>query len=130
MLHAAARSPGMPRPSNPIRPANVRPGESTTAVATAEDEVPEVEMDKRRSFDSKEMASRGRIGAAVTASRYDGRALTERARATFLRSFEITVDPDGTLPTEERARRARAAHRAHMLRLARASVIARRRRAA
>jgi hypothetical protein len=40
------------------------------------------------------------------------------ARVGFRRRFELAVDPDGTLDTEERERRATAAMRAHMTRLA------------
>ena len=72
---------------------------------------------------------RGQIGAAVQQSRNDPREYTQAARAGFLRKFEREVDPDGTLSAEERQRRAEAARRAHMLRLAYASAKARRRRA-
>jgi hypothetical protein len=47
------------------------------------------------------------------------------ARAAFKR-FEDQVDPDRTLPDDERLRRAKAAERAHMLALAFKSVKARR----
>jgi hypothetical protein len=77
-------------------------------------------------FDPQEMALRGKIGAAVTHARHDGKELTAPARAAFLARFEQEVDPDGELPTEERQRRAEHARRAHMLRIARLSAIARR----
>jgi hypothetical protein len=49
-----------------------------------------------------------------------------RARAAFLARFEHEVDPDRTLPPDERARRAASALRAHMLDLARRSARSRR----
>lgn len=54
-------------------------------------------------------------------------ARTEPARQTFIESFASQVDPDGTLPPAERARRAEAAHKAHMMRLALRSAQSRRR---
>jgi len=47
------------------------------------------------------------------------------ARETFLKRFEKEVDPDGTLPPEERRQRAEHAKRAYMLRLAKRSAVAR-----
>jgi hypothetical protein len=76
-------------------------------------------------FDSVEMAQRGRIGAHTTLSRHDPHQLTSRAREAFLTTFEKQVDPDGTLPPEERRRRAEHALKAHMTRLARRSALAR-----
>lgn len=76
------------------------------------------------------MALRGRIGGYAKASRYPPPQLTQAARATFLARFERDVDPHGLLPAEERQRRAQAALRAHMARLALMSVEARRKRAA
>jgi hypothetical protein len=72
------------------------------------------------------MALRGRIGAHVTHSRHDSREITAPAREAFLAKFEQEVDPDGSLPHEERRRRAEHARRAHMVRIARLSAIARR----
>ena len=74
------------------------------------------------------MASRGRIGGYVTASRHDTRELTQPARAAFRASFEAQVDPEGILAPEERARRAEAARKAFYVGMARASVAARARR--
>jgi hypothetical protein len=76
--------------------------------------------------DREVMALRGRIGAHVTHSRHDSRELTARAREAFLAKFEREVDPDGALTPEERRRRAEHARRAHMVRIARLSAIARR----
>lgn len=72
-------------------------------------------------------AAAGRIGGLTTASRHDTRALTKPATAAFLARFEREVDPDGLLPVEERHRRALAARKAYMSRLAMRSAQARRR---
>jgi hypothetical protein len=79
-----------------------------------------------RRFDPEEMALRGRIGAHVSQSRHDPRILTASARAAFLAKFEREADPDGTLPEEERRRRAEHARKAYFARLALASARARR----
>ena len=78
-------------------------------------------------FDPEEMARRGRIGAHRLHALYDSRELTAPARAAFLARFEREVGPSGTLPEEERRRRAEHARKAHFSRLARLSAIARRR---
>lgn len=49
----------------------------------------------------------------------DPQAATAKARAGFLARFERQVDPDGTMPVEERQRRAEQLMRAHMIDLAR-----------
>lgn len=66
----------------------------------------------------QEAALRGRIGAYVTHATHDPRETTAAARRTFRDSFLEQVDPDRTLPPEERRRRAEALYRAHMARLA------------
>ena len=71
----------------------------------------------------------GRIGGLTTASRHDPRETTAKARATFLASFERKVDPDGSLPPDERVRRATLARKAHFARLALKSAQVRRSRA-
>ena len=63
-------------------------------------------------------ALRGRIGAYVLHSRHDSRETTAPARAAFLRRFEDEVDPERSLPEAERQRRAIAARKAWMARLA------------
>lgn len=75
---------------------------------------------------SQRRAAAGRIGGLVTASRYDVRELTKPATKGFLAKFEREVDPDCRLSAEERARRAHAALRAHMQRLALRSAAVRR----
>jgi hypothetical protein len=71
---------------------------------------------------------RGRLGALVQQSRNDVRETTRAARDASpgsLSHWENQVDPDGILEPAERLRRADAAHRAHMTKLAFASATAR-----
>lgn len=84
---------------------------------------------RERSSDPADLALRGRIGAHLLHARYDSKVLTAPARAAFLASFERAVDPDGSLPADERRRRAAHLRAAHFARLARLSALARRRRA-
>lgn len=79
-----------------------------------------------RTFDSVDMALRGRIGAHRLHATHDPRETTAKARETFLTQFEREVDPDGALSPEERRRRAEHAKKAHFARLARLSAEARR----
>lgn len=58
----------------------------------------------------------------------DRTARTANARKKFLDKFEQEVDPEGTLPPAERAKRAEHKRRAHFQRLALKSAQARRRR--
>jgi len=75
-----------------------------------------------------ERTMRARLAAHVQWSKTpDPTARTAAARRAFLDRFEVEVDPDGTLPPEERHRRAEHARRAHFTRLALASARARRR---
>jgi hypothetical protein len=67
-----------------------------------------------------------RIAAEISWARtHDRTARTRPARETFLKRFEKEVDPDGTLPPEERRQRAEHAKRAYMLQLAKRSAAAR-----
>jgi hypothetical protein len=50
---------------------------------------------------------------------------TAPARAALMAKFEREVDPDGTLPSAERALRAESRRKAHFLELARRSALAR-----
>jgi len=59
----------------------------------------------------------------------DRSARTANARAALMQKFEDQVDPDGTLPPDERARRAEHARKAYFQRLALKSAKARRLRA-
>lgn len=80
------------------------------------------------SLSPEQRSMRASIAANERWSREDPRPAMARARAGWMRSFEHRVDPDLTLSPEERARRAHAAMRAHMGRLALASSRARARR--
>lgn len=67
-----------------------------------------------------------RIAAEVSWARtHDRAARTRPARQAFLNRFEKQVDPDNTLPPEERRQRAEHAKRAYMLQLAKRSAAAR-----
>ena len=79
-------------------------------------------------YDPKEMARRGRIGAYRLRSPHSPKEITKAAREAFMARFEREVDPDGTLSPEERARRAEAARKAYFAQLAHKSAKARRRR--
>ena len=69
---------------------------------------------------------RAQIAANSRWSKEDPKEGTKPARVAFERRLELEVDPDGVLPESERKRRATAAMRAHMQRLALASSRARR----
>jgi len=58
-----------------------------------------------------------RARLAAYAMHAEGKTNTRPASAAFLRRFENAVDPEKTLPPDERARRAEWALRAHMARL-------------
>ena len=69
---------------------------------------------------------RARLGGFARAAKYDGREMTAAARRSFDDRFVDEVDPDRKLPPQERARRAEAAKKAYMTRLALRSAQARR----
>lgn len=73
---------------------------------------------------AQEAAMRGRIGGLMKSANHDTREATTPARAAFLRQFLDAQPAD--LPESERQRRAEAALKAHMARLALASARARR----
>lgn len=66
-----------------------------------------------RKPDSREMALRGRIGVFRLHATHDPRDTTRSARKAFMDRFERFVDPDCSLPTRERQRRAEAARMAY-----------------
>ncbi len=66
----------------------------------------------------EERSLRARLGAHSLHSTQDPTTTTANARASFLAKFEDQVDPDRTLPEDERKRRAEHARKAHMTRLA------------
>ncbi len=78
-------------------------------------------------FDPADMAMCGRIGGYRTHAKHDSREITRPARERFMARLLIKVDPDGSLPEDERNRRAEAAKRAYFSALARKSASARRR---
>jgi hypothetical protein len=70
---------------------------------------------------------RARIAAYTKWAVTEDRSLaTAPARAAFRERFSRLVDPDGTLPPDERARRAECARKAHFTRLSLLSARARR----
>lgn len=68
---------------------------------------------------------RARIAAHTRWSKEDPAPTAKRAQAGLLDKFRREVDPNNELPEAERERRAQAARRAHMQRLALASSKAR-----
>lgn len=75
-------------------------------------------------------SERGRLNAALLHSRYSTQQTTSAAHRAFMGKFEREVDPDNKLAPEERAKRAKHALTAHMIRLSMASRKARAERAA
>jgi hypothetical protein len=74
----------------------------------------------------EQRALRARLGAYAMHARHDAKETTAAGRSAFMARFEREVDPDGTLPEDERTRRAIAARRAYFTKLALASSRARR----
>lgn len=70
---------------------------------------------------------RARMGGHALHAKHDSRQLTKPARRAFLDRFERQVDPDLTLSSEERSRRADQARRSYFSSLALRSAQARRR---
>jgi hypothetical protein len=81
-----------------------------------------------QSLPPAERTLRARLAAHAMHAKHDARQTTAKARAAFLARFEAEVDPDGTLPEEERRRRAEHARSAHFTRVALAAAKARRQR--
>lgn len=73
-----------------------------------------------------ERTLRARAAAYRLHSLYDSRELTANARAAFNDRFTRQVDPDGSLPPDERQRRAACARKAYFADLAAKSARARR----
>jgi hypothetical protein len=73
----------------------------------------------------KQRRLRAQIAANTRWSKEDPAANAARGQAGLQARFEKQVDPDGTLTPAERTRRAEAARKAHMQRLALASAKAR-----
>ncbi|TDD77704.1 hypothetical protein [Actinomadura rubrisoli] len=77
----------------------------------------------------EQRSQRARLAALTRWSREDPTENAVRGQRGLRDKFEREVDPDGVLTPPERARRAEAARRAHMVRLAYESAKARARRA-
>jgi hypothetical protein len=81
----------------------------------------------------EEQQLRSLLGKAAADWRWafepDRSAATKPGRDAFMAGFEDAVDPDGTLPPEERAKRAANLRRAHFTKLAIKSAKARAERA-
>lgn len=75
-----------------------------------------------------ERIMRARLAAHALHAHVDSIEHTAPARRAFIARFEDEVDPDRTLPSEERARRAEHARKAYFTRLALKSARARRNR--
>lgn len=83
-------------------------------------------LDARTGLDRGGRQLRARLAVFTSwANTSDPSARTAPARAAANNRFERQVDPDGTLPPEQRARRADAARKAFFTRLALASAKAR-----
>jgi hypothetical protein len=59
-----------------------------------------------------------RVGAYSLHAKYDSREITKAAREAFLQKWIDQVDPDRSLPEDDRLRRAESALKAHMAKLA------------
>jgi hypothetical protein len=73
-----------------------------------------------------ERSLQARMAAHLMHAQNDSRVTSAPGRAAFLARFEREVDPDGTLDSEERARRAEQARSAYFARLSLAAAKARR----
>ena len=76
---------------------------------------------------SAERTMRARLAAHRVHAKVNSSEHTKPARKAFFERFENEVDPDRTLPKEERLRRAERAKKAYFTRLALKSAQARRR---
>ena len=81
---------------------------------------------------ARDPAQRALVARLAAYSRWsrcdDPLAATETSRKSFLDRFDRQVDPENKLPVDERRRRADAALKAHMTRIALRSAQARKRR--
>lgn len=75
-----------------------------------------------------ERSLRARLAAHALHAQHDSSEVSKAGREAFLARFEREVDPEGTLPTDERIRRAAHARKAYFTRLALKSAQARRHR--
>jgi hypothetical protein len=91
-----------------------------------EHDAPEVKGRLEFPAEARSRTLAARVGAFSLHAKYDSRELTVNARRAFARRFEDQVDPERKLPEAERQRRAEAAKKAYMARLALKSAEARR----
>lgn len=75
-------------------------------------------MPHRQPLTPEQRSLRARIAAHAKHAKHDPRESTAPARQAFMDRFEHEVDPDGTLPATERARRAAQARKAYFATLA------------
>jgi hypothetical protein len=88
-------------------------------------------MPERDELTPAQRSLRARIAAHTSWANTENRsARTAAARAAMMDRFEKQVDPDGTMPPAERAKRAENARKAHYLAMAAKSAEVRRRRSA
>ncbi|MPZ51078.1 MAG: hypothetical protein GEU75_17565 [Dehalococcoidia bacterium] len=87
---------------------------------------PEIQSKLEFPAEARSRTLAARVGAFSLHARYDSRELTVNARRAFARRFEDQVDPERKLPEAERQRKAEAAKKAYMARLALKSAEARR----
>src|SRR6266540_6339622 len=73
---------------------------------------------KQDSRSAAEVRLQAQQAAHTMHAKHDARKTTAKGRAAFLARFEAEVDPEGTLPPEERRRRAEHARSAYFTRLA------------
>jgi hypothetical protein len=71
-----------------------------------------------QSLSPEQRSMRARMGGLATAARHDSRELIRPARAAFDQKFLDEVDPDRSLPEDERNRRVAAARRLHFTKMA------------
>ena len=76
---------------------------------------------------AEQRQQRARMGGTATAARHDPKEYTQAAHEGWRNRFLNEVDPRGELPERERQRRADAARRLYMQKLAWKSAQARRR---
>jgi len=134
---SAQRTPDRPDDDQLTLPLFDAPqSEDAAAIDNVGAEPPGVGGDGRRAGDSalEDLRSQhdrvlvARIAAAERWARTSDRTqATAPARRGLTAKFEREADPDGVLPPGERTRRADLLMRAHMLRMARRSALARRR---
>jgi hypothetical protein len=79
---------------------------------------------------SEERSLLGRLGAYTLHSTHDSQELARKSCDTLLRKIEQSIDPQGSLPAQERQRRVYQALKAHYTRMALKSAKVRREKAA